>query len=143
MDDPYGLRRFVDAQKSEFAPALAELRAGAKHSHWMWFIFPQLTSLGRSATAKYYGINSLDEARAYLAHPILGPRLRQSVEMLIPWAGTRSAEQILGAVDAMKLRSSLTLFDLASPADVYAKALDAFFGGEPDQRTLALMGSAR
>ena len=143
MADPYNLRRFVDAQEDVFLIALAELRAGLKRGHWMWFIFPQLAELGRSPTAKFYGLTSLAEARAYLAHPTLGARLRQTLEALLHWAGERSPEVIFGAVDAMKLRSSLTLFDRVAPTDVFAKALDAFFAGEPDECTLALISSAR
>jgi uncharacterized protein (DUF1810 family) len=141
--DPHHLQRFVDAQDGMFDTALAELRAGAKQSHWMWFIFPQLAGLGRSPTAQYYAIRSLDEARAYLEHPLLGPRLRQCVEALLPHAGKHSAEAILGPIDALKLRSSLTLFDHVAPEDVFARALAGFFGGEPDARTLALIGRAR
>jgi uncharacterized protein (DUF1810 family) len=142
VDDPHDLQRFVDAQDGVFETALAELCAGAKQSHWMWFVFPQLAGLGHSPTAQYYAIRSLDEARAYLAHPLLGPRLRLCVEALLPHAG-RSSEAIFGSIDALKLRSSLTLFDLVAPQDVFARALDVFFAGEPDQRTLALIGSAR
>jgi uncharacterized protein (DUF1810 family) len=137
------LQRFLDAQDRVFETALAELSAGTKRSHWMWFIFPQLAGLGRSPTAEFYAIRSLAEARAYLADPLLGPRLRQSVEAVMPWAASRSAEQIFGPVDAMKFRSSLTLFDRAAPGDVFADALDAFFAGEPDERTLALIAEAR
>jgi uncharacterized protein (DUF1810 family) len=142
VDDPHDLQRFVDAQDGVFETALAELCAGAKQSHWMWFVFPQLAGLGHSPTAQYYAIRSLDEARVYLAHPLLGPRLRLCVEALLPYAG-RSPEAIFGSIDALKLRSSLTLFDLVAPQDVFARAVDAFFAGEPDQRTLALIGSAR
>ena len=142
-DDPHDLRRFTDAQDGAFETALAELRAGAKQSHWMWFVFPQLAGLGHSPTAQYYAIRSLAEARAYLAHPLLGPRLRQCTEALLPHADDRSAEAIFGSVDALKLPSSLTLFDLVAPDDVFARALDSFFAGEPDQRTLALIGRAR
>ena len=143
MDDPHNLQRFVDAQDGVYETALAELRAGAKRSHWMWFVFPQLAGLGHSPTARFYAIRSLDEARAYLEHPLVGTRLRQCVEAILPHAGRRSAEAILGSIDALKLRSSLTLFDLVAPHDVFAEALDAFFGGEPDERTLALIGRAR
>jgi uncharacterized protein (DUF1810 family) len=123
--------------------ALAELRDGSKRSHWMWFIFPQLGGLGHSPTARHYAISSLDEARAYAAHALLGPRLRESVEALLPWAGRRSAEQILGPIDALKLRSSLTLFDVVEPNDVFAEGLAAFFAGNRDERTLALLNAAR
>jgi len=140
MTDPYNLQRFADAQEGIFDTALAELKAGSKQSHWMWFIFPQLADLGRSPTAKYFGISALDEAHAYLAHPLLGQHLHQSVEVLLPWAGKRSPEQIFGTVDTLKLRSSLTLFDRVAPASVCALALDGFFDGEPDESTLALLG---
>lgn len=139
MSDPYNLQRFVDAQHGTYRTALAELRSGAKHSHWMWFVFPQLAGLGRSPTAQYYGIVSFDEARGYLAHPVLGPRLRECVEAILPWAGRRSVERIFGSIDALKLRSSLTLFDVVEPGDVFAEALDSFFRGERDERTLALL----
>jgi uncharacterized protein (DUF1810 family) len=137
--DPHNLQRFIDAQLGLFESAIAELRAGSKQSHWMWFIFPQLAGLGRSATSQFYGLASLDEARAYLDHAQLGPRLKQAVEAVITWAGKRSAEQILGPVDAMKLRSSLTLFDQAAPNDLFADALAGLFDGRADERTLALL----
>jgi len=141
--DSHHLQRFVDAQEGLFESALAELGSGSKTSHWMWFVFPQLTSLGRSPTARYYGIASLDEARAYLAHPLLGPRLRQSVDAVLPWAGRRTPEAIFGPVDAMKLRSSLTLFDRAARGDVFDRALDGFFGGVRDELSLALLEPTR
>jgi len=143
VDDPYNLQRFVDAQDGTFEAALAELRAGAKQSHWMWFIFPQLAGLGHSQTARFYAISSPDEARAFLAHPLLGPSLRRCVEALLTHAGHRSAETIFGSIDALKLRSSLTQFDHVAPHDLFHRALAAFFAGEPDARTLALIGSAR
>jgi uncharacterized protein (DUF1810 family) len=142
VSDPHNLQRFIDAQASTYETAVAELRAGSKQSHWMWFIFPQLAGLGRSPTAKFYGIASLDEARAYLRHPLLGPRLRQCVEALLPWKG-RSAEQILGSIDAMKLRSSLTLFDRIEPHGAFAAGLATFYAGEPDEQTLALLNRAQ
>lgn len=141
--DPFNLHRFIDAQKGVFESAFAEIVAGSKQSHWMWFIFPQLADLGRSPTAKFYGIESLDEARAYLEHPLLGTRLRQCVESLLPWAGRRSAEEIFGPVDAMKLRSSLTLFDQVDAARLFDEALLNFFGGSRDERTLALLERRR
>src|SRR5918998_2795772 len=106
MDDPHGLRRFTEAQDADgtYDRALAELRAGRKTSHWMWFVFPQIAGLGRSPTAQHYAISGLDEARAYLAHPVLGPRLRESAEALLG-ATDRSAEEMLGGIDALKLRS--------------------------------------
>jgi uncharacterized protein (DUF1810 family) len=141
--DPHDLQRFIDAQHGVFANALAELAAGSKRTHWMWFVFPQLAGLGRSPTALFYGIAGLGEARAYLDHPLLGARLRQALEALLPWAGPRSAGQILGSIDAMKLRSCLTLFDCVSPNDLFAAGLAAFFAGEVDERTLALVAPTR
>ena len=138
MSDPYDLQRFVEAQKDTFEAAISELRAGRKQSHWMWFIFPQLAGLGQSPTAKFFGIHDREEAAAYLAHPLLGARLRQCVGALMPWAGRRTAEQILGPIDAMKLRSSLTLFDRVDREASFGEALAAFFTG-PDERTLALL----
>ena len=137
------LGRFVDAQVSTWPTALAELEAGRKQSHWMWFIFPQLAGLGRSPTAQLFGIASFDEAQAYLDHLILGSRLRECVEAILVWAGGHSAEQILGPVDARKLRSSLTLFDQVEPNGLFAAGLAAFFAGERDECTLALLNGAR
>ena len=140
--DPYNLSRFVEAQRACFETALLELRAGAKRSHWMWFVFPQIEGLGRSPTAQLYAIRSLNEARAYLEHPLLGPRLRQGVEALLAHAGQISAEQILAPIDAAKLRSCLTLFEAASDEPLFGRALDGFFGGARDPRTLQLLASA-
>jgi uncharacterized protein (DUF1810 family) len=141
VNDPYNLQRFVDAQEGVSFKAVAELRAGRKKSHWVWFIFPQLRALGRSTSAQYYGISSLDEARAYLRFGPLGNRLDDSVYAILDWAGRKTAEEILGPVDAMKLRSSLTLFNAADPGEPYEDALNAFFDG-PDERTLALLAEA-
>ena len=141
MNDPYNLQRFVDAQQGVFKIALAQLRAGRKQSHWMWFVFPQLAGLGRSPTAQFYGIRSADEARAYLAHPLLGSRLRQSVEALLPWADQRSPEEILGPLDAQKLRSCLTLFDSVEPDALFGSSLAGFYD-DLDERTLALLRKA-
>ena len=105
----------------------------------MWFIFPQLAGLGRSSAAQYYGIASIDEARAYLQDQLLGSRLRQCVDAILPWSGRRSAEEIFGPIDALKLGSSLTLFDQVHSRDIFAKALAGFFGGQRDERTLALL----
>ncbi len=132
-----GLERFVEAQDAHgtYEAAVAELRAGRKTSHWMWFVFPQLAGLGRSQTARHYAIASLAEARDYLAHPTLGPRLIAAAQVLAGHTD-RSAEQILGGVDALKLRSSMTLFARADPAQpVFAQVLDRFYGGEADQAT--------
>lgn len=133
----HDLQRFLDAQASSYAAALAELRRGRKVTHWMWFVFPQVAGLGRSAMAQRYAIASLDEARAYLAHPLLGPRLREASAAVLAHAGTRSAEAIMGGVDAIKLRSSMTLFEAVGeePA-VFAGVLDAFYAGQRDAATL-------
>ena len=140
--DPHNLQRFVDAQQDQFDSALAELRAGAKQSHWMWFVFPQIAGLGHSPTSRFYAIRSAEEAAAYLAHPLLGPRLRLATEIVMPLAARLSAEAIFGPVDAAKLRSSLTLFDAVSPGGPCALALDAFFAGERDLRTLELLATS-
>ena len=140
--DPFQLQRFLDAQESSFSQALTELRAGRKQSHWMWFVFPQLAGLGRSPTARHYAIASRDEALAYLSHPLLGLRLRQSVEAIEPWASERTAEEIFGPIDAIKLRSSLTLFDSVEPNGPFGGTLRSFFPG-PDERTLALLQQSR
>jgi len=142
MSPSFDLQRFITAQDGVFETALRELRAGSKQSHWMWFIFPQLRGLGVSPTAHRYGIISLDEARAYLGHPLLGFRLRECVDAIIPWSDGLSAEQILGPIDAIKLRSSLTLFDCAAPECLFAAGLAAFFGGKRDERTLALLNAS-
>jgi uncharacterized protein (DUF1810 family) len=137
--DPYNLQRFVDAQQGAFDNALAELREGQKRGHWMWFVFPQLADLGRSDMAKFFGLASLDEARAYLQHALLGVRLRQSVQAILPWSGRRTAEQIFGTVDSMKLRSSLTLFGRVDPGGLFDQGLMNFFAGERDELSLALL----
>ncbi len=130
-----GLERFVDAQDGVYDRALAELRAGRKTSHWMWFVFPQIKGLGMSAMAQRYAIDSLAEARDYLAHPILGPRLRECAGAVADIEG-RSAEQIFGGIDAVKLRSSMTLFHRAAPDEsVFARVLDKYFDASPDAAT--------
>lgn len=133
------LQRFVDAQESVYEVALAELTAGEKRSHWMWFIFPQLDGLGHSAMARHYAIRSLDEARDYLAHTVLGPRLQTATGAVLGHPD-RSAEQIFGAIDALKFRSSMTLFDIAERGSRFADALDTFYAGLRDARTLTLLG---
>ena len=132
------LARFVDAQANVYETALAEIRAGAKRSHWIWFIFPQLRGLGLSPTAHYYGIASLDEARAYLAHPLLGQRYRESVGALAGLAANDPVA-VFGTIDAMKLRSSLTLFEAAEPLPIVAAALDCWFWGEGDPVTQQML----
>jgi uncharacterized protein (DUF1810 family) len=139
IDDPYDLHRFIRSQQDTYAQAVDELAEGRKTSHWMWFVFPQLRGLGRSAMATKYGIASLDEARAYLAHPLLGPRLKQCVRLVLRIDG-RSIHDIFGSPDDMKFRSCMTLFDLAAPQEpIFAEALQKYFGGTPDARTLELL----
>lgn len=134
-----GLDRFVAAQDPVWPTVLAELAAGAKRSHWIWFVFPQIQGLGLSAMSARYALAGLDEAGAYLAHPILGPRLRTATDLLLRHAG-RPPEAILGSLDALKVRSCLTLFQAAAPADpLFSRALATFFDGLPDPRTLALL----
>jgi uncharacterized protein (DUF1810 family) len=139
VSDPFDLQRFVDAQDGVVEGALAELRAGAKRGHWMWFVFPQMRGLGRSGMADFYGISGVEEARAYLAHPLLGPRLRQCVAAVLGHAEERTAEAMLGAVDAAKLRSCLTLFEAAGGGERFARALAQLFAGERDSATLVLV----
>jgi uncharacterized protein (DUF1810 family) len=137
VSDPFDLERFVQAQDDgTYDQALAELRAGAKRSHWMWFVFPQVAGLGRSSTAQHYAVSGLPEAQAYLAHPVLGPRLVECAQALLE-LGTTDAAGVLGPVDAVKLRSSMTLFERAEPeAAVFGEVLDRFFDGERDEATL-------
>jgi len=135
----FDLERFVAAQAPIYAQALAELKEGRKQSHWMWFVFPQLAGLGRSPTAHYYAIASAAEARAYLGHPLLGARLRECADTLLAHRGVR-AEAIFGAIDAMKLKSSMTLFEaVAGDPTPFAAVLDAFFAGARDAATLDLL----
>ncbi|WP_415844404.1 DUF1810 domain-containing protein [Stutzerimonas zhaodongensis] len=136
-DHPHNLQRFVDAQRSTYDQALAELLAGRKQSHWMWFIFPQIAGLGHSAMAQRYAITNRDEAAAYLQHPVLGPRLEECTTAMLRHAD-RSARQILGSPDDMKLRSSMTLFDaVTSESAPYREVLELFYGSQPDPATLA------
>jgi uncharacterized protein (DUF1810 family) len=139
-DDPCNLERFVTAQAPVFETVLAELRESRKRSHWMWFIFPQLTALGRSSTARFYGISSIDEARAYMAHPVLGPRLDLCTRIVLASAGP-SIHAIFGSPDDLKFRSCMTLFSRAAddPDDPFRQALDHWCGGRPDEQTLALI----
>ena len=139
MSDSFDLQRFVDAQNPLFEEVLAELRRGRKESHWIWFVFPQLTSLGRSAMAKRFGISSRDEAQAYLAHPILGPRLIECTRLVNLVEG-RSVEEIFGTVDTIKFRSSMTLFaQVAGDMSIFADALGKYYAGRADQLTLELL----
>ncbi len=143
-DDPFDLKRFVMAQAHLYQDVLEELRAGRKQSHWMWFVFPQLRGLGRSSTAEFYGIVSLDEARAYLAHPVLGLRLDECTRIVLR-ANAHSLHAIFGSPDDMKFRSSMTLFGrVADETDSpYRQALERWCGGMPDERTLALISQGR
>ena len=141
-DDPYNLNRFMEAQKDDYEQALAEIRGGRKRSHWMWYIFPQLDGLGFSSTSKRYSIKSIAEAEAYLAHPVLGPRLIECAEAVLGVEG-RSALEIFGSPDDLKLRSCATLFASVSPAgSVFDRLLDKYFEGQRDEKTLDLLGTA-
>lgn len=138
-EDPYDLARFVEAQEPDYQRALSEIRSGQKRSHWMWYIFPQIDGLGFSPTSKRYSIKSLAEAEAYLRHPILGPRLLEIAQATLAVEG-RSAFEVFGSPDDLKLRSSATLFASVSAAgSVFQQLLDRFFGGEPDDATLRLL----
>lgn len=139
MDDPFRLHRFVAAQDEggAYVAALAEVAEGRKRSHWMWFVFPQIAGLGRSATAQFFAIAGLPEARAYLAHPVLGARLIACAEALTALVG-RSAADVFGQVDAQKLHSSMTLFARANPAEpVFSRVLDQYFDGAADPGTVS------
>ena len=132
------MQRFIQAHENDYQTALAEVRVGYKCSHWMWYIFPQLKGLGFSSTAQYYGINGREEAIAYLKHPVLGARLREITSVLLTLEG-KSAVEIFGRTDAMKLRSSMTLFYAVSEDDLFKKVLEKYYGGKPDGRTLAML----
>ncbi len=141
MADAYDLQRFVAAQDSggTYESAIAELREGRKRSHWMWFVFPQVAGLGRSPTSRRYSISSLEEARAYLDHPVLGPRLLECARTVAELSG-RTAEEVFGGIDAVKLRSSMTLFAQAAPENpLFAVVLDVHFGGSRDPATDRLL----
>ncbi|WP_031550341.1 DUF1810 domain-containing protein [Parvularcula oceani] len=136
MDDPYDLKRFIDAQEPSYARALEELRAGRKQTHWIWYVFPQIGGLGSSPTAQRFSIRSLEEASAYLAHPVLGQRLREATQAVLDLQG-RSAHDIFGSPDDLKFRSCMTLFERAAAEPrLYALALDRYYDGERDQETL-------
>ncbi|MBK6715551.1 MAG: DUF1810 domain-containing protein [Burkholderiales bacterium] len=140
--DPFHLQRFIDAQAPVWPQVRAELTAGAKRSHWMWFVFPQLRGLGRSETARFYGIADLDEARAYWAHPLLGERLREACGLLAALPPTFGAEPVLGPVDALKLHSCLTLFERVAPEEVvFGALLERWYGGRRDAATLGKLGA--
>ncbi len=132
------MQRFIQAQEYDYQTALAEVRVGYKCSHWMWYIFPQLKGLGFSSTAQYYGIYGREEAMAFLTHPVLGARLREITSVLLTLEG-KSAVEIFGRTDAMKLRSSMTLFYAVSEDDLFKKVLDKYYDGKLDGRTLAML----
>ena len=141
MADAFDLERFVQAQDPVMAEVWRELRAGRKRSHWMWFVFPQLRALGQSATAQHYGIASLAEAEAYMVHRVLGPRLVECTELVLAVEG-RSATEVFGRPDDLKLRSSMTLFAAAAPgAGVFAEVIRRYFDGMPDPRTMELLAA--
>jgi uncharacterized protein (DUF1810 family) len=139
--DPFNLSRFIEAQANDYVQALGELRAGHKRTHWIWYVLPQLRGLGTSRLSAFYGIGGLDEARAYLAHPILGPRLVECV-LALDALPQLSAESVMGSVDALKLRSCLTLFAaVADDGSPFVQALDHYFSGQRDDGTLRLLAS--
>ena len=134
------LDRFLDAQRGDFAAALAEVRRGRKTCHWMWYIFPQIAGLGQSSTARYYSIRDLEEAREYYAHPVLGQRLREISGALLELRGSDPVA-VFGGIDSMKLKSSMTLFAVAAPDDpLFQQVLDKYYGGEQDALTLRILG---
>jgi uncharacterized protein (DUF1810 family) len=141
-DDQYNLSRFVQAQEANYARALAEIRSGKKRTHWMWYIFPQIDGLAFSATSQHYAIKSIAEAKAYLDHPLLGPRLRECAQAVLAIEG-RSATEIFGSPDDLKLRSCATLFASVSPPDsVFDRLLQKYYPGGRDEKTLQLLGLA-
>ena len=134
------LDRFLDAQRGDYAAALAEVRRGRKTSHWMWYIFPQIAGLGQSSTARYYSIRDLEEAREYYAHPVLGQRLREISGALLSLRGNDPVA-VFGGIDSMKLKSSMTLFAVAAPDDpLFQQVLDKYYGGQQDALTLRILG---
>ena len=137
--DPFNLQRFLSAQENDYADALREIKQGYKQSHWIWFIFPQMRGLGRSSMAEYFGISSIEEARAYLDHPTLRARLIEISTALLQHKGKSTAYEILGTIDAIKARSCMTLFDHIMPNAIFAEVLDAFYNGERDVMTLELL----
>jgi len=140
IDDQYNLRRFLEAQEDDYERALAKISNGQKRTHWIWYIFPQLDGLGYSSTAKHYAIKNIDEAAAYLAHPILRPRLLECAEAVVNLEG-RSAREIFGSPDDLKLKSCATLFEIVSPpGSVFARLIEKYYHGERDDKTLELLG---
>jgi uncharacterized protein (DUF1810 family) len=142
MSDPYNLRRFLEAQQPVYETVRRELKQGRKHSHWMWFVFPQIEGLGQSDMARKYAITSREEGKAYLNHPVLGQRLRECAALVALLNG-RSIEDIFGYPDNLKFRSSMTLFAESAPDDrIFRECLEKYFGGKPDVKTLALLSAA-
>lgn len=133
------IERFLDGQRFGYETALAEMVKGRKNNHWIWYIFPQIKGLGHSPNAQFYGIRDLDEAREYLAHPVLGQRLREITNAVLTHKGEDIYEIMGSSIDALKFRSSMTLFDLVSPDNIFAEALDAFYSGQRDPRTIELV----
>lgn len=138
MEDKFNLTRFVSAQNAVYQTVIDELKAGRKRTHWMWYIFPQLKHLGRSANAKFYGLSDADEAKAYLNHPILGQRLREVSETILSLS-TDNAVEVFGGIDSRKLKSSMTLFDSVSPNDIFSKILEKYFQSRLDPLTQNLL----
>ena len=139
MSDPFDLERFIASQDAVWPRVRAEMAAGRKESHWIWFVFPQITGLGSSPRSVHFAIRSRDEAKAYLAHPVLGTRLREVTDSVLNIEG-QSVREIFGDPDDMKFRSSMTLFDAVSPNDIFATALEKYFTGQRDARTLEILG---
>ena len=137
--DPFHLQRFLDAQENDYTDALHEIKQGYKQSHWIWFIFPQMRGLGRSYMAEYYGISSIEEARAYLDHPTLKARLIEISTALLQYKGKSTAYEILGTIDAIKVRSCMTLFDHIMPHAIFAEVLEAFYNSERDDKTMQMI----
>ena len=133
------MQRFLDAQKNQYYIALREMKEGSKRSHWIWFIFPQIQGLGQSSDSKLYGISELDEAKAYLSHPVLGARLREITAEVLKHTDSSIRTIMGGGIDVKKFKSSMTLFDAVSPNDIFAKALETFYGGERDNKTLEMI----
>lgn len=140
--DKYNLTRFIEAQSNVYPIALRELHEGQKRSHWMWYIFPQLKHLGHSGNSKFYGISGFEEATPYIDHPILGKRLREVCETILNLPDN-DAVKVFGVIDSLKLKSSMTLFDLVSPNNVFARVLEKYFNGQRDNRTINIIDSSK
>lgn len=134
----YNLQRFLDAQQGEYEQALAEVRNGRKYSHWIWYIFPQLKGLGMSYNSQYYGISGKEEAEGYLAHPVLGERLREITSAFLQLKG-KTAQEVFGSLDAMKVLSCMTLFNEVAPDDLFQQVIDRYYQGKPDETTTKML----